>query len=85
MTNPMGRGKYSKVIRGMHEGVQAMERVVNRLLAEKDAQIARLTEERDRYRAALVVISGSSDRVQALQAIGALENIGPPITNNVDA
>jgi hypothetical protein len=78
MTNPAGRGKYSKIIRGLHEGIKAMEAVANRLLAEKDAEIASLTEERDRYRAALVVISGSPDRLQALQAVCALDNIGPP-------
>lgn len=79
MTNPAGRGRYSKVIRGMQENTRALESFVNKILAEKDAEIASLTAERDRYRSALVVITGSADRLQAAQAVCALDNIGPSI------
>jgi hypothetical protein len=72
------KGRYAGVIQSLREGLRALEAVANMALAEKDAEIASLTEERDRYRAALVVISGSSDQLQALQAACALDNIGPP-------
>lgn len=77
MTDTFGRGRYAKVFRGMKEDARALETVANRLLAEKDAEIASLTAERDRYKAALTIISGSSDRLRASQAICALDNIGP--------
>lgn len=79
MPDTYGRGRYAKVYREMREGARAVGSVMLRVIEEKDAEIKRLTEERDRYKAALVVISGSSDRLQASQAICALDNIGPTI------
>lgn len=46
-------------------------------------EIHRLRQENERYRKALEVIAGSSDRLQALQATAALDNIGPSITSNM--
>lgn len=44
MTDQAGRGKYSKVISGLHDAIKALESVCDRALAEKDAEIARLKE-----------------------------------------
>ena len=77
MTEPLQYGRYSKTMRKMSENTKALESFANRILREKDEQIAALTAERDKYRAALEVISGSSDRLQAAQAACALQNIGP--------
>ena len=50
------------------------------LLREPAAiEIHRLRQENERYRKTLEVIAGSSDRLQALQAAAALDNIGPSI------
>jgi hypothetical protein len=43
-------------------------------------EIHKLRQENERYRRALEVIAGSADRLQALQAVAALDNIGAPIT-----
>lgn len=43
-------------------------------------EIHNLRQENERYRKALEVIAGSADRLQALQAAGALENIGPKLS-----
>jgi hypothetical protein len=45
---------------------------IGREIERKDAEIARL-------RAALEIIAGSSDRLQALQARAALDNIGAKV------
>lgn len=58
-------------------GLTALDRVNLRECAA--IEIHRLRQENDRFRNALEVISGSSDRLQALQAIAALDNIGPKI------
>jgi hypothetical protein len=42
-------------------------------------EIASLRRENERFRAALEVIAGSSDKLQALQAIAALDNIGADV------
>lgn len=34
-----GRGKYSRVIRGLQEGIKALESQCDKVLAEKDAKI----------------------------------------------
>lgn len=43
-------------------------------------EIHNLRQENERFRKALEVIAGSSDKLQALQAIGALDNIGPAVS-----
>lgn len=55
------------------DNARALEAVANRLLAEKDDEIARL-------RAVLEIIAGSSDKLQALQARAALDNIGAAVS-----
>jgi hypothetical protein len=40
--NSTGRGKYSKIIRELHETIDAMISVFEKILAEKDAEIAKL-------------------------------------------
>lgn len=67
-----GSGLKDTKIRELRGGVEALGSVMMSALAEKDAEIARL-------RAALEVIAGSSDRLQAMQARCALDNIGPDI------
>lgn len=52
MTDQTGRGKYSKVIRGLHEAIAAIESVANRALAEKDAEIDRLKKRLEALEAA---------------------------------
>lgn len=76
---PARFGRYSKIIREQQEGARALESVVNRLLSDKEAELDRITAERDRYKAALEVIAGSADKLQATQAKGALTNIGADI------
>lgn len=39
--------------------------------------LADAADEIERLRGALTIIAGSSDKLQALQAAGALDNIGP--------
>lgn len=74
-------GRYSKVIREQVENTRALERVVNNLLAEKEAEIGRLRAERDRYRTALEIIAGQSqDKLHAIQAKAALTNIGADVS-----
>lgn len=34
-----GRGKYSKVIRGLHDGIRALESQMNRAIKERDDRI----------------------------------------------
>lgn len=47
--------------------------------ADGAAEIERLREENDRFRKALEIIAGSSDKLQATQALGALTNIGAAV------
>ena len=44
MTDQTGRGKYSRVISGLHDAIKALESVCDRALAEKDAEILRLKD-----------------------------------------
>lgn len=79
--NSAGRGRYSKIIREQDEGIRALESVANRFLAEKDAELAEKDAEIARLRAALELIAGSaSDKLQAMHAKAALDNIGATIT-----
>ena len=59
-------------------GLTALDRVNIRECAA--IEIHKLRRENERFRKALEIIAGSSDRLQALQAVGALHNIGPAIT-----
>lgn len=72
-----GSAPHDIKIRELREGLDALSNVTARMLTERDSEIARLTQEVERYRAALTVIAGSADRLQASQAICALDNIGP--------
>lgn len=74
-----GSAPHDVKIRELREGLEALGNITGRLLTEKDNEIARLTQEVERYRAALTVIAGSADRLQASQAICALDNIGPEV------
>ena len=60
-------------------GLTALDRVNIRECAA--IEIHKLRRENERFRKALEIIAGSSDRLQALQAVGALHNIGPAITS----
>jgi hypothetical protein len=42
--NSTGRGKYSKIIRELHETIDAMISVFEKILAEKDAEITKLKD-----------------------------------------
>lgn len=55
-------------------GLTALDRVNIRECAA--IEIHRLRMENERFRKALEVIAGSSDKLQALQAVTALDNIG---------
>jgi hypothetical protein len=79
MGRRLGSGKVATEMRRLREGAHAVANVADRILRERDDEIARLKAEVDRYRSALAVISGSSDRLQAAQAICALDNIGPDV------
>jgi len=46
-------------------------------------EIHNLRRDNDRMRAALEIIAGSPDRLQALQATAALDNIGAVVTNEL--
>ena len=63
-----------------NHGLTAIDRVNMRECAA--IEIHKLRQENERYRKALEVIAGSSDRLQALQAVGALDNIGAPISHS---
>lgn len=52
MPDQTGRGKYSKVIRGLYDAIGAIESVANHALAEKDAEIDRLKKRLESFEAA---------------------------------
>lgn len=58
-------------------GLTALDRVNIRECAA--IEIHRLQMENERFRKALEVIAGSSDKLQALQAVTALDNIGAAV------
>lgn len=58
-------------------GLTAGDRVNMRECAA--IEIHKLRLDNERYRKALEVIAGSSDRLQALQAVAALDNIGAKV------
>lgn len=59
-------------------GLTALDRVNMRECAA--IEIHKLRQENERYRKALEIIAGSADRLQALQAVAALDNIGAAVT-----
>lgn len=74
-----GSSPHEVKIRELRDGLEALGNVTARMLTERDDEIARLRGEVERYRAALTVIAGSADRLQAAQAVCALDNIGPEV------
>lgn len=48
-------------------------------IEEAADEIERLRMENDRFRKTLEIITGSSDKLQATQALGALSNIGAAV------
>lgn len=65
-------GRYSRVIRGLEEALHALVAQCDRALGEQEAEIIRL-------RAALTIIAGGADQIQAIQAIAALDNLGTEV------
>lgn len=79
MGRRLGSGKHATEVRELREGARALGNVAAKIIDEKDAEIERLKAENAKYKAALEVIAGSSDRLQASQAVCALANIGPDV------
>jgi hypothetical protein len=60
-------------------GLTALDRVNMRECAA--IEIHKLRDQNDRYRKALEIINGSADWLVSRQAAAALDNIGPPLSN----